>query len=375
MMNIAIWGIGDVGQYVFQQLKNNEKLNIKYFVDSNSEYWETVKNGIKVISPIQLKNVFSDEVDFLVIAFINGVSIYEQLLEMETKPFGIVNDCVFEEKMELEQDLLKDKNIFWKHSGNEVKPLLKTLETNIVDYCNLNCRGCSHFSNLFEYGEKVPFNIFRRDLNQIAEHLHIYRFNMLGGEPLLDSEINQYIEYARKILPDTNIQLITNGILIPKQPKSFFDCCKENNVRIVISEYQPTLELKNQIVEILHKNEVRYFLRDNRGEFGKNIDLTGTTDKDWAVKHCRESRCQFFRNGKIYKCPFEALGNRLFECYGVDIRLSGGYDIYQGNLDWADLADTLMHQTVDACKYCGEEEKMKWEKRKVPKLEDWIIKR
>ena len=95
MMNIAIWGIGDVGQYVFQQLKNNEKLNIKYFVDSNSEYWETVKNGIKVISPIQLKNVFSDEVDFLVIAFINGVSIYEQLLEMETKPFGIVNDCVF----------------------------------------------------------------------------------------------------------------------------------------------------------------------------------------------------------------------------------------------------------------------------------------
>ena len=70
MMNIAIWGIGDVGQYVFQQLKNNEKLNIKYFVDSNSEYWETVKNGIKVISPIQLKNVFSDEVDFLVIAFI-----------------------------------------------------------------------------------------------------------------------------------------------------------------------------------------------------------------------------------------------------------------------------------------------------------------
>lgn len=372
-MNCAIWGTGNVGKYVYQQLKSNETYSVKYFVDSNSALWGEVIEGIEIISPEQLQNVYSQQLEFVLIAFVNGISVYENLVDMKIKRFGIVHDRVFDEQVVMGADLCRDSNIFWYDDQKNAKPLLRTLETNIVDYCNLNCRGCSHFSNLFETGEKVPYGIFRKDLKQIAQHLHVFQFNMLGGEALLDEQITEYIKFARTTLPDSKIQLITNGLLIPKQTEDFFTCCRENHIRIVVSEYKPTVLLKDKIVEILQENQISFFLRSNRDDFGKNIDLTGRADKDEAIKRCRESKCQFFRNGKLYKCPFEALGNKLFEHYHLDIRFHGGVNIYDEHLDWAKLAKMLSDYPVDACRYCGEEEKIRWNITHAPALEDWIV--
>lgn len=371
-MNCAIWGTGNVGKYIYRQLKTNENYSVTYFVDSNPALWGEAIEGIEVISPERLQNIYADQLEFVLLAYVNAISIYENLVDMGIKRFGVVHDRVFDEQLVLQADLYRDGNIFW-YDKRADKPLLRTLETNIVDYCNLNCRGCSHFSNLFENGEKIPFDTFCRDLRQIAEHLSVFQFNMLGGEALLDEQITEYIKFARQTLPHSKIQLITNGLLIPKQPEAFFICCRENNIRIIVSEYRPTALLKDKILEILQENQISFFVRRNRDDFGKNIDLTGTADKYEAVTRCRESKCQFFRNGKLYKCPFEALGNQLFEHYHLDIRFHGGIDIYEDHLDWVKLAEMLSDHPVDACRYCGEEEKIRWDVTHAPALEDWVV--
>lgn len=178
-MKIAIWGTGNIGKYIYQKILNNENYTVRYFVDSNELLWGTEINGVKVISPKRLENIFAKELNFVLVAFYQGVSIYRRLLDMNISKFGIIDDRVYASKLELELDLCQDKNILW--SDNVHKPLMRHLETNIVDNCNLNCKGCSHFSNIFRYQDKVPFETFCNDLQKIADNIEIYSLFLLGG--------------------------------------------------------------------------------------------------------------------------------------------------------------------------------------------------
>lgn len=374
-MNIAIWGTGTFGKYIEQQLRNSGNYFVRYFVDSNETLWGQEINGRTVISPKHLQDIYAKELDFVLVAFMNGIENYRLLQKMNIGRFGIVWNRVLEAGIQLADDFVQDRNILWNDEQYLDKPVLRSLETNIVDDCNLNCRGCSHFSNLFEQGAGVPFEIYCRDLKRIAEHVYIHQFNMLGGEAILHPRITEYIEYTRKLLPHSDIEIITNGLLLPGQTEDFFRCCAGNDITISISGYQPTLRMKDKIIEILNRYQIIYIFREDVNEFGKNIDLSGTADPREAVKKCRESRCTFLRDGKIYKCAFEVLGNRFFEHFGIDIKLNGGIDIWDDNLDWSVLAERLMqpYEPVDACRYCGEEVKIAWEAAKEPVLEDWVV--
>lgn len=372
-MNIAIWGTGSFGQYIAQQLVKKENCTVTFFIDSNRDLHGKAIEGIQVISPEELEDRYAVEVDILLVAFTNCISAYGDIVKVSGNKCGFIRNRVFEARLSLAEDILKDPNILWSDAEYLNKPMLYSLETNIEDGCNLNCRGCSHFSNLFERGEKVAFDTFCRDLKRISENVFIYQFNMLGGEILLNNQIVEYMEYAVELMPHTDIELITNGLLIPKQSKSFFECCKKYDIMIGISTYKPTLAMRDDIVRILNENEVAYVFRNAVEDFGKNIDLSGQNDRQIAVKRCRENRCHFMRQGKIYKCPFEALGNKFFSHFNIDAMIEGGIDIYKEGLDWQQVVNVLHNDPVDACKYCGVEERIEWRVASPPVIEDWII--
>lgn len=371
-MKVLIWGTGNFGKYISQQIEQKQNIDIKCYIDSNQQKWGTQFNNRLIISPSELEK-FYEKNDVILVAFTNGITIFEQINVKYNCKFGIIRNCVFEAKLQLKDDILTDNNIIWNDAEFLQKPMLHSLETNIMDGCNLNCRGCSHFSNLFHRDEKIKFETFCRDLKRITDNVYIYRFNMLGGEALLNNRLIDYIEYAKKVMPDTDIELVTNGLLIPKQDKSFFESCRKNGVIIGISGYKPTLALKNQIIEVLEENQVTYIFRDVVENFGKNIDLAGKNDIEIAVKSCRESRCHFMRQGKIYKCPFEALGNKLFTHFNIDIELNGGIDIYKEDLNWQEVVSSLHNNSVEACRFCGKEEQIEWRVANPPCLEDWVI--
>lgn len=371
-MNILIWGTGKFALYILKQIRQRENVVVKHFIDSNCEKWGEKIDGISVVSPDNIRNYCSEN-EVILIAFTNGIDIFDRITICNTYKVGFIRNRVFEAQLSLAEDILKDSNILWSDADYLNKPMLYSLETNLEDGCNLNCRGCSHFSSLFHKGEKVPFETFCKDLKKISENVFIYRFNMLGGEALLNERIVEYIEYVVKLMPHTDIELVTNGLLIPKQSKEFFECCRKNNVTIAISGYKPTMAMKDDITRVLDENGVVYVFRRVVEDFGKNIDLSGKNDRQTAVKRCRENRCHFMRQGKIYKCPFEALGNKFFSHFNVDARIEGGIDIYQEKLDWQQVVSILHNDPVDACKYCGVEERIEWRVANNPVIEDWII--
>lgn len=368
---IAIWGAGKFGQYVCNRLKEQKNNSVVCFIDKNPALIGERINDVEVIQPEYLQVPHKLEIDYLLVAFMDGVRVYNQLSQFGNIKVGIVKNCVMNQQLNLNGDIRKDNNIFWITTNN--KPLLKYLETNIVDYCNLNCKGCSHFSNLYHVGDAIPFEIYCKDLEQISQNVNIYQYRMLGGEVLLNERLIDYIVFTRKVLPYTDIWLVTNGLLLPRQRKEFFQCCIDNNIRIEISEYKPTTYIKSQIIELLNKYEIPFSVIENLNDFGKNIDLLGNVDKYEAMKRCREHDCHFFRNGKLYKCPFEALGNKFFEYYQLDASLQGGADIYDKGLDWGKLICQLDNHPIEACKYCGNEIHFTWEISSKPTVKDWIV--
>lgn len=368
-MNIAIWGAGKFGHFIKEQLDKREDVTFAGFIDSKIQ---GSQNGIKIIAPSQIKD---HKIDLILVAVVNFASVLKQLPSGEIDKAGVIRGYVYKLNKKLSGNLLEDSNILWLKNIESDRPFMDHLETNIMDSCNLNCKGCSHFSNLFTQDDHIPFEQFCNDLEKIAEHAWINRLYLLGGEPLLNKQLPNYISFARELLPLTEIEIVTNGILIPKQSENFFKCCRENDVFISISGYKPMLRMKEDIIKTLEKNEINHEFRMDVLSFGKNIDLQGEANPQNAFRACREKDCHFFRNGRLYKCPFEALGNKLFTQFDIDICFQGGIDIYDPDLNWDEAITKLDNEPISCCRYCGEEERIEWAIENHPQLEDWIIRK
>lgn len=135
-MNIAIWGAGKFGQFVMQQLINKENIQITCIIDRYAEELDDVM-GTSVVTPIDFKNKFADKVEFVLVAFTNGVSVIKELKELEIRKFGIISDMVYRYKTALKDNIWEDRQIVWGESFHDNLPILSVLETNVVDYCNL----------------------------------------------------------------------------------------------------------------------------------------------------------------------------------------------------------------------------------------------
>jgi len=99
---------------------------------------------------------------------------------------------------------------------------------NIVDHCNLRCKGCDHFASIAEE-RFVSLEHIKRDLARMSILLNgnVKRIGVMGGEPLLHPELKQILISARVYFPDTLIQLVTNGLLLLRQDEEFWQICRE----------------------------------------------------------------------------------------------------------------------------------------------------
>lgn len=71
---------------------------------------------------------------------------------------------------------------------------LPYLEFHIADHCNLNCKACEHYSGLVKEPHFPNLKKFTRDFERLHEFIDdIGKIRILGGEPLLNPEVNECI--------------------------------------------------------------------------------------------------------------------------------------------------------------------------------------
>jgi len=97
-----------------------------------------------------------------------------------------------------------------------VKSKLPFLETMVTQACNLSCEGCTNYSDLSHKGF-VSWSDTRKVLERWLNRVDILDFGIMGGEPLLHPNIEDWILGVRKIMPAAQIRFTTNGLLLEKK--------------------------------------------------------------------------------------------------------------------------------------------------------------
>lgn len=234
-------------------------------------------------------------------------------------------------------------------------------ETHLVEHCNLNCKGCAHFSPLAEK-KFAKLNCFLRDIKRIkyiarGELLFV---KLLGGEPLLHPQINEFILGFREIFPNTPLRLLTNGILLPTMESDFWNVCREGDVILEITKYPIAIDYV-EIHNVLEKNGAKFVYRGNTDEEEKKfrhlcLDLKGQQNNLLSFEKCTWGNGAIcLSDGKLFSCPIPAyIGhfNNYFE-KNIPICEDDYVDIYKTD-NVSEILERLS-KPMKFCRYCNVE--------------------
>ena len=243
-------------------------------------------------------------------------------------------------------------------------------EVGITEHCNLNCRGCSHFSPSAE-PYYMDIAVFERDMSRMAVLLRgkVAWIHIMGGEPLLHPDCPRFLSAARNAFPDARIDLITNGILLERQPESFWMCCHEQSIVLKPTRYPISVDF-DQVRSLADKYGVMfrfYNYEDENGEKSLSkyvLDPSGGQDEKWEFSHCSQAnKCLTLREGKLYTCPTIPCSRHFSSFFGKELPVTPEdyADIYQVSGE-----EELLCRMVTApsfCRFCAHQEDisgMKW---------------
>ena len=98
--------------------------------------------------------------------------------------------------------------------------MVKTLiipysEIMITQVCNLICQGCSTYSDTDHKGY-VSWNNGLSQIEPWLKRVSFDHFGIMGGEPLINPQIHDWLIGVRKLMPNTTIRFPINGTLLHK---------------------------------------------------------------------------------------------------------------------------------------------------------------
>lgn len=230
---------------------------------------------------------------------------------------------------------------------------------SLVEHCNLNCKGCSNFSCIAEPDFVDPEN-FRHDMERMGEIFgHVCDgISLIGGEPLLHTEIVSLMKTSRKNFTEGIIYVFTNGILLPSMSPDFWEACRENDIGIKISAYPIKLDIA-KITEMAQKYSVNVsWVRDatetERSTFRKQrINLAGNSDIALNFAVCaRGNGCITLSKGRLYTCTFAAHIHNFSRCFGQNIELTDADSLNIYDDMTADEILQELTKPIPLCRYC-----------------------
>lgn len=243
-------------------------------------------------------------------------------------------------------------------------------EMHVCDHCNLNCRGCTHYSPIFE---SVLPDLDKRlaDISLLKEKVtNILVFRLMGGEPLLHPGLPSFVEKVRALLPETDLRLVTNGLLIPTASDQLLEAIARCDVAVDVSEYAPTHKIRDRIERKFSEFGIKYTITDwnRKQEFLIPLSLSGNS----RYEHfCLSDDCVNLWEGKIARCPSVMYLERLNEVFDVHLPGEGVYQL-SSCPNGAELIG-LLEQPIPLCTHCVDHS-VTWERcGKSITVEDFAV--
>lgn len=261
------------------------------------------------------------------------------------------------------------------------QPRLSYFVLNILDHCNLRCKGCDHFACIAEE-RFVSLESIRNDVKRFSELMHgaVTRIGVMGGEPLLHPNLIEILQVTRQAFPDTLIHLVTNGLLLLRMNEKFWECCCENNIVIVNTKY-PINQKYDLMQQKAAEHNVKFEFYGNTGEVQKTsykmpMDINGRQNPVKSFWECYHGNSlPLLMEGKFYSCTVAPNVRHFNKRFGTTMEVEPGdyLDIYK--IQSADEIFEFLSKPKPFCRYCMTDKRSfghPWERSKQ-QMNEWTL--
>jgi len=346
---VIVFGNGKIGKRVINILIPRIKRLDNLLICDNDRNKQGVKyKGIEIM-PIESAAKENRDAVYIIATTRYVNEMKKQLLENEISEKNIYVDL---------PDSLLHASEIRKWSEKTKKKKILNFEVNINKHCNLKCCGCDHFAPLADE-DFYDINEYKSDIERLS-----YIFDgaagtilLLGGEPLLNPQINQYASIARKNFPEAKIAIITNGILLESMEEKFWKNCCACDISIAITKYP--IKINYDKIEKIGQEfgvKIEYMElgdQESRLLWKYPLDINGNQDAIRSFTYCENANtCITLEHGYLYTCsimPNAYIFNNFFHTK-LKITDVDGVDIYD-DLTPDDIFSALA-RPVSFCRYC-----------------------
>lgn len=329
-----------------------------------------------LIKNIDFKNAIVEDVLFTEEVLLSGASYYYDESNPASYNYNVLSFNVSEKDKYFNKQykhwyasIVKELQYSYKYQwclndenlviGKDTKKI-HGVEIYLVDYCDLNCAYCANFSTLYNKS-KTPRSV-EHIINELS-NLTKYRddiqlIKLLGGEPLLHPKLGAILSIVRKMFPNNEIQIITNGTLYKRLPELQKDIIN-NNIMITLSLYP--VENSNEIV-----SSFKQFIPSNLlyiNSFPTDIGfqykhlMKETHDEYDKIYHCiYRNSCTRLDGNKLYLCEYAANLNNLKDFYkdrSINLTNDDAFIELTDDVSADDIAYFCYNAVPDLCHHCA----------------------
>jgi organic radical activating enzyme len=144
---------------------------------------------------------------------------------------------------------------------DDPRVFIPNIEFYITNVCNLNCTNCNRFNDYNFSGHQL-WKDYEADYTEWAKHVRLQRITILGGEPLLNPSLLEWIDGINRLW-GKRVTVLTNATRLTRVP-GLYD-------RLLTQADKKHHWIRNQVSVSLHNpndkehcfDEIKRFLKGN----------------------------------------------------------------------------------------------------------------
>jgi hypothetical protein len=166
--------------------------------------------------------------------------------------------------------------------------------------------------------------------------------------------------------PHANIELITNGLLIPSVSKETLLSIKDEQIGLIVSQHFHDIEFNKRFyqgIQVLRELGIPHEIRPSYLQWAKAYrkDADGSihpyySDSEKAWQNCgTKNQCITLMNNQLHKCPqLACISHAIHEGFLSDEWREAimGYQPLTPDCTRDEIAQFLMVQSIPQCKIC-----------------------
>jgi organic radical activating enzyme len=355
---IYIFGFGPAGHWASENVSSK----VSGFIDNDLKKNGKSFNEIKCLSVENAQKQISENDVILV----STMDVQDVIYDLEKK-FPL-NKKIFLGEVIEEIDISKSSNSsnktieFLEYTINAVKVCHKSyfdkdlvfarsIDIVITEKCTLKCKDCSNLMQFYESPEDHSFEKVTNDFSELIKSIDlILEVRLIGGEPFINKEIYEFIDFYMKQDKVLKVVVYTNATIKLKQER-LLKYKDDHKLVFSITNYGLLSKSTEIVINMLENLNIAYRSEppNNWTDSGKIIEKREhfLENQDIFEKCCAKNTFTQM-NGKLYRCPFAANAEQL---KAIPESESNSININ----DDSDTINKFILSTryIDACSFCN----------------------